>query len=224
MKNLSRLFAILICCTMAVSLTSCLGSDEDTGIDPETYKAWLSQMSGNYYGGTTWQTKNRAYFINDTITDKNNKNKLDSITGITAGFYKGDSTLVVNGIPGRILAKEIKDNDALKKALEGAYSQTLKAKFNIYNIISSSIAYYLAYPYDITYPALQYNGETHKVTFKLYSPSLGAYQHTSVAELHVIDFYVQGVYIDDKLTYTIFSDTNNEEQMRKALIEVVVGR
>lgn len=132
--------------------------------------------------------KNRVYFINDTITDKNNKNKLDSITGITASYYKGDSTIVVNGISGRVLAKEIKDNDALKKALEEAYSPTLKAKFVIYNILNSNIAYYLAYPYDITYPELKYNGETHKVSFKLYSPAIGAYQYTANAELNVIDF------------------------------------
>ncbi len=224
MKNLSRLFAILICCTMAVSLTSCLGTDDDSGIDAETYQKWLSQMSGTYYGGTSYQTKNRVYFINDTITDKNNKNKLDSITGITASYYKGDSTIVVNGISGRVLAKEIKDNDALKKALEEAYSPTLKAKFVIYNILNSNIAYYLAYPYDITYPELKYNGETHKVSFKLYSPAIGAYQYTANAELNVIDFYVLGIYVDDKLAYTICDNTNNEDQMKKAFLEVVVGR
>lgn len=224
MKNLSRLFAILICCTMAVSLTSCLGTDDNSGIDAETYQKWLSQMSGTYYGGTSYQTKNRVYFINDTITDKNNKNKLDSITGITASYYKGDTTIVINGISGRVLAKEIKDNDALKKAIEEAYAPTLKAKFNIYNNFGESIAYYLVYPSAITYPELKYNGETHKVAFMLYSPSLGTYQYTANAELNVIDFYVMGIYIDDKLAYTICDNTNNVEQMRKAFLEVVVGR
>lgn len=224
MKKLSKLFAFMICCTMAVSLTSCLGTDDDGGIDPETYQLWLSQMSGNYYGGNTWQTNNRIYFINDTITDKNNENKIDSITGITASYYKGDSTLVVNGVPGRLLAKEITDNDALKKALEEAYSQNLKAKFVIYNILNSSLAYYLAYPYEITYPSLQYNGETHKVTFKFYPSSLGGYMYTKSSEMHQVDFYLMSIYIDDKLAYTICSDTNNEDQMRKALIEVIVAR
>lgn len=224
MKKLSKLFAFMICCTMAVSLTSCLGTDEEEGIDPETYQLWLSQMSGNYYGGNTWQTANKIYFVNDTITDKNNENKIDSITGITANYYKGDSTLVVSGVSGRLLAKEITNNDALKKALEESYSQNLKAKFVIYDILNSSLVYYLAYPYDITYPSLKYNGETHKVTFKFYAPSLGGYMYTKSSEMHQVDFYLMGIYIDDKLTYTICSDTNNEEQMKKALIEVIVAR
>lgn len=214
----------MICCTMAVSLTSCLGTDEEEGIDPETYQLWLSQMSGNYYGGNTWQTANKIYFVNDTITDKNNENKIDSIMGITAGCYKGDSTIVINGIPGKLLAKEIKDNDALKKAIEGAYAQTLKAKFVLYNVLNSSLVYYLAYPYDITYPSLQYNGETHKVTFKFYGPSVGGYQYTKSAELNVIDFYLLGIYIDDKLAYTVCNNVNDEEQMKKALIEVIFAR
>ncbi len=223
MKKLSRLFALLMCCTMAVSLTSCLGTDDDGGIDPETYKTWLQQMSGNYYGGSTWQTQNKIYFFNDTITDKNNKNKVDSITGITASFYKGDSTLVINGIPGRILAKEIKENDALKQAIENANMQSLKAKFILSNV-SGNVAYYLTYPYDITYPALQYNGETHKVTLKFYGPSFGGYQYSQASELHMIDLYLMGVYVDDKLTYTICDSPNNEEQMKKAILQAIVTR
>lgn len=223
MKKLSRLFAILLCCAMAVSLTSCLGTDDDGGIDPETYNAMMTQMSGNYYGGSTWQTRNRIYFYNDTITDENNKNKIDSITGITAGYYKGDSTLVISGIPGRLLAKEIKENDALKKAIEESSMQTLKAKFIISNI-TGNLAYYLVYPYDITYQSLQYDGETHDVKFKFYAPSLGGYQYDQTSETHIMDFYLMGVYVDDKLTYTICDDTNDEEQMKNALFEVIVTR
>lgn len=223
MKKLSKLLAFFICCVTATTMTSCLGTDDNGGIDPETYKLWLDQMSGNYYGGSTWKTENKAYFYNDTITDENNKNKIDSIVGITASYYKGDTTLTVSGIPGRLLAKEIKGNDALKEALENAYMQTLKAKFNFYNI-TGQWAYYLAFPYDITYPSLTYNGETHKVSFKFYSPSVGIYQYESTTEMHLIDFYLMGVYIDDELAYPICENTNDEEQMKKALIEVFVTR
>lgn len=108
MKNLSRLFALLMCCTMAVSLTSCLGTDDDGGIDPETYKTWLQQMSGNYYGGSTWQTQNKIYFFNDTITDKNNENKVDSITGITASSTKATLLWLSTASPEEYLLRRLR--------------------------------------------------------------------------------------------------------------------
>ncbi len=40
----------------------------------------------------------------------------------------------------------------------------------------------------------------------------------------MIDLYLMGVYVDDKLTYTICDSPNNEEQMRKAILQAIVTR
>lgn len=216
----------MICCTATVSLTSCLGNDNDSGISPEEYKTWLSNISGFYMGGSTWQKQNKIYFYNDTITDKNNPTKTDSITGISATFFKGDSTVVVQGITNRVLAKEIKDNDDLKKALEDGFpqTQTMKAKF-VFHYISSPQANYFVFPYDVTYPTLKFpNGETHEVTFKFHSPSLGVFQSLSTEQANLLQFYLKGVYVDGKLVQTIYDNSDDEEKLKRALLQVYVSR
>ena len=224
MKKLSKLFAFMLCCTATVSLTSCLGNDSDGGISPEEYQTWLTNISGFYSGGSTWQTQNKIYFYNDTITDENNKEKTDSITGISATFFKGDSTVVIQGVPGRVLTTEIKGHDDLKAALEDEIGQSMKAKFMFFSINSPQASYYVA-PFDITYPELEYpNGEKHDVTFKFYSPSLGIFQSLNTRQANILEFYLMGVYVDDKLTYTIYDGTDNHEKMKKALLQVYVTR
>lgn len=224
MKRLSRLFTIILCCTAAVSLTSCLGNHNDSGISPEEYKQWLTNISGFYMGGSTWQKQNKVYFYNDTITDKNNPSKTDSITGISATFFKGDSTVVVQGVPGRVLAKEVTGHDDLKEALEDNLGQAMKAKFVFFSI-SSPQASYFVYPFDVTFPSLQYpNGETHEVTFKFYSPSLGAFQSLGTQQANILEFYLMGVYVDGKLLQAIYDGSDNKDKMKKALLQVYVTR
>ena len=80
MKRFNKLFIILLCCVGAMSITSCINSDDDGGIDPETYRTYLTQMAGPYNGfSSDWRYQNKIYFYNDTITDKNNPYKTDSV-------------------------------------------------------------------------------------------------------------------------------------------------
>lgn len=224
MKRLSRLFTIMLCCTAAVSLTSCLGNDHESGIQPEEYKQLLNSISGFYMGGSTWQTQNKIYFYNDTITDKNNPLKTDSITGISATFFKGDSTVVVEGVSGRVLAKELTGHDDLKKALEDYLAQPIKAKFIFFNVNSPQASYFV-YPFDVTYPSLKYpNGETHEVTFKFYSPSLGVFQSLNTQQANIFEFYLMGVYVDGKLLQTIYDGSDDNNKMKKALLRICVTR
>lgn len=175
-------------------------------------------------GGSTWQKQNKVYFYNDTITDKNNPSKTDSITGISATFFKGDSTVVIQGVSGRVLAKELTGHDDLKEALKDNSVQPMKAKFDFFHI-SSQQASYFVYPFDVTYPSLQYpNGETHEVTFKFYSPSLGAFQSLSTQQANILEFYLMGVYVDGKLLQTIYDGSDNQDKMKKALLRVYVTR
>lgn len=220
MKRFSKLFCIMLFAITAASLASCLGSDDDGGIDPATYKAWLTSISGNYYGNDgSWTTENKIYFYNDTITGDN---KTDSITGVDVSFY-GDSTVVVNNVPGRLLAKAIKNNDALKEAIENTYSQTLKAKFIFYDI-QNPYASYFVYPAEVTYRSLAYNGENHDVTVKFYSPSAGAFLIDSGTRKVSLSFCVEGVYVDGSAVPSIYDDLSSNEKQGRALFQVYATR
>lgn len=220
MKRNLRLFGIMLLAITTASLTSCLSSDDEGGIDAETYKIWLTNISGHYYGdNSSWKTENKIYFYNDTISGEN---KADSINGIDVSFYK-DSTMVIDNVPGRVLAKNIKDNDELKKAIEDASAQTLKAKFIFYNI-SNDIASYLVYPYEVTYPALNYKGDTHKVTIKFYGPTGGAYGYVKGKSTVAFNFCIEGVYLDNNVVPSIYDDTSLNIRQQKSILDIRATR
>ena len=107
MKKLNSLFIILLCCVGAMSVTSCLGDDDDYGLDPETYRQYLTLMSGMYYGDSSKEEyKNKIYFFNDTITDKENENKQDAVGNISLAISAQDTTFAISNVPGKIFTKE----------------------------------------------------------------------------------------------------------------------
>ena len=113
---MTKFLMLLFCGITVFSMTSCLNDSDDdgyVGIDPTTYANFLAAASGNYNVGT------KLYFYNDTITAENNKSMTDSIMGLRAVIAK-DSSLVLYDVPGRVLAKEIKNNEPLKMAIEEA--------------------------------------------------------------------------------------------------------
>ena len=64
MKLLTKFLALMLICTTAMSITSCLGDSNDNDyseyqITPEKYTLYLNEMAGNYTG--------KMYFYNDTI-------------------------------------------------------------------------------------------------------------------------------------------------------------
>lgn len=227
MKKLRRLFtAAILLAAATISMTSCLGSNDDTSLSPEQEEQLRTLINGAYYGDMSGNYQNKVYFYNDTITNEKNKTKTDSITDITGQYYKGDSILVIDGFPGRLLAKEIKDNDALKKAVEDAPNQRIKAKFVFFNF-SSPYAYYNVYPYDVEYSELTYNGETHKVRFTFYGTYNGVFYNGSKA-INNFEFYLHEIYVDDKLAYTVWDGyqqtTDQASKKTKAAYSVLLFR
>lgn len=227
MKRLQRLFMLILCCAATVSFTSCLSDDNDSGIDDTTYQSWLTSISGSYAGSSSnWQLQNKIYFYNDEITDATNTTKTDSICDVYVRYYKNDSIVTVEEVPGYVFAKEITGNDALKKALQNTeVMQTLKAKFVFYNI-SSPYAYYAVYPYSIEYPNLAYeNGETHKVTVNFVSGAYsGIYYSSSVNSMNQFSLYVANIYVDGKLDQTIYDGSSDDEKATRACLTVFCSR
>lgn len=223
MKRFSKLFIILLCCVGAMSLTSCLNSDDDGGIDPETYATYLSQMSGSYYGSSTdYRYQNKIYFYNDTITDPNNTNKTDSIEGITGYVNRADSTFTIYNVPGRVLAKEIPESyQELKDAIEAAPNQNVKGQLILTDI--SSYVYFFAYPMSVVYDELTYGGETHNdICIAFWGPTMGIFGTVNSHRVLQLSLCPAAVYEGETLITSISSNSSSEELSRASLTVQVV--
>ena len=219
MKKLNSLFIILLCCVGAMSVTSCLGDDDDYGLDPETYRQYLTLMSGMYYGDSSKEEyKNKIYFFNDTITDKENENKQDAIGNISLAISAQDTTFAISNIPGKIFTKELPDeHKELRDAINNAPNQVLRGKIDL-NQVSSGYVYFLTYPSSIT----------HKVTLRFYNPSLtlGVYGSIDKSKQAVqFNIYLADIIIDDDFNNPInICKQTTETELRKALYLVSVTR
>lgn len=91
MKHLSKLFALLFCCTAAMALTSCLSNDNtDTSLDVATQAKYQGSIAGPYNG--------YMYFYK---SKNENSNQLDSLYKQVNGAawtasYSADSTMTVS--------------------------------------------------------------------------------------------------------------------------------
>lgn len=220
MKRFPKLFCIVLCAIATASLASCLDSDDDNSIDDATYKSWLMAMSGSYYGNDgSYQTANKIYFWNDTITGNN---KTDSIEGIDVRITS-DSTLYVENIPGKLFSNTIKDNDALKAALDAAYTQTLKGKFLIYNI-TGSYAYYQIAPQEITYNGLTYGGSSHDVKISFYTYGSGLFASGTNTKQVQFSFILGDITEDGNKVTSKFGSTWSDEKLGKSQFIVYATR
>ena len=211
MKKMTKFLMLLLCGVTMFSTTSCLNDDDNdnVGIDPVTYKQFLATASGNYNIGT------KLYFYNDTITAKDNPSMTDSIMGLNA-VIQTDSTLVLHDVPGRVLAKEIKNNDALKMAIEDAEPVDIESKILFYNI-SQGYGYYYVYSSSVIYNALEFNGGKHKVELQFYVPSGGLYYNKQTT----FTYCLANVKVDDKNTYQIYNGSNDAIAQRRAVIQFI---
>ena len=232
MRQLNKLFIMLLCCVGTLSVISCVGNDDD-GIDPALYKQYLSDISGTYYGNnSSWKYTNKILFYNDTLPRKGTSTsvdsiineKVDSISNIVVTF-SSDSSFVVSGCPGRLLAKELPQGyEDLKEAVENAAPQMLKGKFEF--IFFTNAAYFTVYPEAVTYPNLTYGGETHKVSFYFWQPSFiyGMYGNLDQSHKTVLfNVYLSSVIIDDDTEnpITLYNgDTSNRLQLAKSLLQI----
>lgn len=231
MKRFNKLFIFLLCCVSAMSLTSCLGSDDDNRLDPETEKMYRTQMSGYYDGGTGWRYQNKIYFFNDTIKDEDgnlpdpgNVVINDSVNNIRGRINAADSTFVIYNVPGKVLAKEISDDHAgLKKAIEDAPVQDIRGKFALLSVSGQSV-YLFFYPESVKYPELTYDGETHNdVTIAFWGPSRGIYFLSNTYNVIQFGLCPAAVYEGETKIDDISTNTNNLEMAKASLTVQLVG-
>lgn len=230
MKRFNKLFIILLCCVGAMSVTSCLDSDDGYSLDPELVRQYYTQMSGPYNGGTGLYA-NKVYFYNDTITDKNNTSKTDSLSGYglnggvvyTTTLAGRDSvSFVLNGVSGRVLAKEIdgEQHKGLKEAIENAGNLQIKGQIAIYNI-QGQVAYMYFYPMSVELKGLNYDGGTHDVTIYFWYPGLGYYFMQDAHKVLQFPLVMASIWVDGNETVKIYDGSSYDETAyRKALLSV----
>lgn len=230
MKRFNKLFIILLCCVGAMSVTSCLDSDDGYSLDPELVRQYYTQMRGSYYGGTGLYA-NKVYFYNDTITDKNNTSKTDSLSGYglnggvvyTTTLAGRDSvSFVLNGVSGRVLAKEIdgEQHKGLKEAIENEENLQIKGQIAIYNI-QGQVAYMYFYPMSVELKGLNYDGGTHDVTISFWYPGLGYYFMQDAHKVLQFPLVMASILVDGNETVKIYDGSSYDETAyRKALLSV----
>lgn len=230
MKRFNKLFIILLCCVGAMSVTSCLNSDDGYSLDPEVVKSYYTQMRGSYLGGT-YPYNNKIYFYNDTITDENNTNKTDSLSGYglnggvnyTTTIDGRDSvSFVLNGVSGRVLAKEIdgEQHKGLKGAIENAPNQSIRGQIVMY-AIQNQVAYWYLYPMSVEYENLEYDGGTHDVIISFWSPVGGNYFMSNAHKVIQFPLVMASVWVDGNETVRIYNaNSQNQEEYQRALLTV----
>jgi len=198
MKNLFKLFIVLFCCAAAMSLTSCLNSENDS-LDSETAKQYMTNMSGPYYG------KMRFYKYNEGNATSATTVQYDSIMSLswTMGadsIIKSSYGSIINCLDSAIIVKE--DDTKYKSLAEAlrdyAGTATLTGAYWIpsQSAISSSGINFNA---QMSVSAkLNYDGADHYVYF-IFTQQTGYYAGiwTTTRQLQ-IQQVLYCVYISDK--------------------------
>ena len=218
MKKFNKLFIILLCCIGAMSVTSCLNSDDGGGLSDEEKHQYTLDIVGLYNGGGG-EYANKIVFTNDTLPeDTKNPLKLDTIVGgVRGAMYntvtaagKDSATFEINGVPGRLLAKELKDDKykGLKKALEEAQSRPIRGTFYVQYLQYGTVLFNCI-TNDIKFSDLNYDGGTHDVTIKFCFPTIGSYEFVDLHKKVIIPLYIDKIDIDEgKETIQIYDTTS----------------
>ncbi len=184
MKSLKKTLPLLIMAVfMAIGMTSCLSdSDNDDVLTPEQDSQYRSMINGTYYG--------KMYFYDRSNTAKTSYFYNDSITDMALRQYAADSTIVIEGVPAKLLFKALKTtndytatqlsnltdsekaklvrNEAMIQAAENKGNIDMKFKYMLRPTPSNgSLTYYVS-PYTVEM-TLEYQGEKHDIAIAFMS-------------------------------------------------------
>lgn len=175
-------FYTLLCCTIAMSLTACLGDDdnEDTSLELQVQtKQLVADMQGVYSGRLTTTNKDTLYDVK----------------------WKVDTVLHALDVPDTLFAKCILDRESNLQLIE-ALSKDTKTDILAPLVYAQQKsddgqirAFYL-YPYTLS-KTLSYGGSNHTVNFVFanYPYSYGFYNYNRATTFQLVLLYL---YVDDK--------------------------
>lgn len=222
MKNLFKIFIVLVCCTAAISLTSCLSESEDSSIDLETQKSYMNSMQGSYNCAIRlFKLKNNNYPSNGIVQYDSIFNQ--SVTFRADSTFRITSTQIVNSLDSAII---VSDNDTRYKSLAEAI-KNYTGQPEIAGI------YYIPYTTYVKTSTLYYWGSI-GFTIKLNYDNADHYVHflfgqttdylgywTSSRELYMVAG-LAGVYVTDKQT-SVLSSSNKIDQSYIRTIYIALG-
>lgn len=200
MKKLVKLIPILLIGAICLSVSSCLGDDDDStdySITAEQYTTLLTQMAGSYAG--------QLYFYNDTISATN---KTDSTyMSYVAVRGVGDSTIIAS-VPVKYLVKGVDNQAEMRNAIDDLDEEvTINMKYYLYQQSNGYVVFGL-YPQTTTYE-YYYDGEMHELTFTFYRYTNINGQYASGQML--ADFYLTSVTLDGTQVATYDVGTYNTD-------------
>lgn len=230
MKNLFKLFIGMFCCVAALSLTSCLNSDDDSSaIDAATQKSYMSVMSG-YYSG-------KLRFYKPKTGTVNSIERYDSLSNATC-VLSSDSTFTLrsNDTQGRYfincLDSAIVNTGtytkyaALSEALRNCTSEgTFYASYCIPStsyLRSETVWYFVSSM--MVEKKLNYDGADHYVYFMFGTPTgySAVWNKSGSVSLFML---LTGIYISDtqKTAWTLSNSDALDSSYRQQNLYVTFG-
>ena len=206
MKNLRKLFVLLVIAAVSMQFISCIGDDDDMpeAISGSTYSTYMSNMVGSYSG--------KLYYWNEDLTDDD---KTDSVSIYAYVKGSGDS-LITASVPASVFANSIIDDDEMRDAMYKMEDITLKLKYYLYYEQDGYILLGI-YPQTITDEFVDDDGESHTVEMTFYNESnytgwyMGGYLYAAfyLTELKIddtvlCDYMITGTTTDDNAIYNLF--------------------
>ncbi|MBO4720629.1 MAG: DUF4840 domain-containing protein [Prevotella sp.] len=181
MKNLKLIF-LALGCMAALSLTSCLKSDDDNN-DKGLSKAEISEcfagVRGSYTGKLIYETRN-LQSPTDTID--------------VSWSVGTDTLLVLRHFPVNAVAAQINDVDLKKALTETNFLSELKCYLGFYKY-DTNVMFYIA-PMQIDIPVF-YKGTTHTLSVYFWSSAYSyGYKNTKTGDMEV-QILMAAAYLDD---------------------------
>lgn len=183
---------ITFCCLAAMTLTACLGDDNDSqGLSRQEVGQCLQAIKGNYMGKILFENHNPNNY-NDIV------DTLDIGWSITA-----DTLIVINEFPQAVVLDRITEGP-VKEALQAAAPAPLKSLFGFYQ--TDPIGF-LLYPYSVVYD-IELNGAPHKAMLAFYINSYSYGLFDSTSRTIQMKFQVAGLYLDENANHNYLTNAS----------------
>ena len=183
---------IAFCCLAAMTLTACLGDDNDgQGLSRQEISQCFQAIKGNYTGKIVFENHNPNNY-ND-IADT-----LDIAWSITS-----NTLIVINEFPQAVILDRITE-EPMKEALQAAAPATLNSVFGFYQ--TDPIGF-LLYPYSVVYD-IYLNGSPHKATLAFYINNYSFAIFDTSTRVMQMRFQVAGLYLDENASHNYLTNTS----------------
>lgn len=188
-----KIFSIMMCALAALSLSSCIGDDDDNDnrLTPQQVEQAFQQARGSYTG--------KMYYAYPD--QKSSKRLTDSVA--TSWTLDTDSTMTIHNFSLKGVAKNINDS-ALAKVFSEAPVQSMRCNIGF---IRLSPVQFLINPTTVTLDGVEYNGGAHKVQAVFYANNLYSFGEYTSAGAIQMQIVFAGIFIDDKMQQNMLTNT-----------------